>query len=369
MSVLRQTLQRLWQVFHSITRRPPVGLPSFPSDWPPPVGQDSLGLPSDLAVNEEANFLLSGGDSLKAVHLCEDVLTTVGASSPELLEVLLDRSFADVLRHVTRVIMAPSSENGPQTLPKGNKRPAGEPGAVPAKRECNLPSATDDARAWIVVRRAGEVTDLKSGDLAAHKKSADSGKNPSDLSFALRQKWSSDTGRCVDASPVLLVHSGTTVFIGSHSHRFQALDLASGSCLWERVLGDRIESSAAVSLCGRLVVVGQWRLFSSDLLLLSLHLQDSICLYVFTRLLRRLCVFPVHEIRNDPVDVSDGRCSEELPSCGPPYRCCDCGVTRRTCLCFEPGGERNTCTALVCFTPQCSCSIKSSTATPEWIHI
>lgn len=245
-------------------------LSPFPSDRPPPIGQDSLGLPADLAIDEEANFLLSGGDSLKALHLCEDVLTAVGASSPELLEVLLDRSFADVLHHVARVITAPSLENGPQA--KGNKRTAGDPAAGPAKRECNLPPATGHAQVWKVIRRAGEVTDLKSGDEAAHKKSADLCKNPSDLSFALRQKWSSDTGRCVDASPVLLVRSRTTVFIGSHSHRFQALDLASGSCLWERVLGDRIESSAAVTLCGSLVVVGQWRRFSGDFLLLSLHL-------------------------------------------------------------------------------------------------
>uniref|UniRef100_A0AAV2KWD1 Uncharacterized protein n=1 Tax=Knipowitschia caucasica TaxID=637954 RepID=A0AAV2KWD1_KNICA len=47
-----------------------------------------------------------------------------------------------------------------------------------------------------------------------------------------------------------------TVFIGSHSHRMQALDLDSGNVIWERVLGDRIEASATVSQCGTLVIVG-----------------------------------------------------------------------------------------------------------------
>lgn len=78
--------------------------------------------------------------------------------------------------------------------------------------------------------------------------------------LSLRVLWSSDTGRCVDASPVLLVESVSgvaTVFIGSHSHRLQALDLGSGELRWERVLGDRLESSAAVSACGTLIAVGQ----------------------------------------------------------------------------------------------------------------
>lgn len=244
----------------------------------------------------------------------------MGASSPELLEVLLDRSFAEVLHHVACVITAPLSENGSQAPPKGEKRPAGDPAAAPAKRE------RSESEAWKVVGRAGQGMDLKTGGGFPDQVTG-SGKEPSDLSLALRQSWSSDTGRCVDASPVLLVHGGTgrtTVFIGSHSHRFQALDLAGGGCLWERVLGDRVESSAAVSLCGSLVAVGQARLFtgrwsSEDLVF--------ICFRVFARLLRRLRLFPVRLIWEDPVDVSDWRRSEEQPSCGSPHWSAGRGVT------------------------------------------
>lgn len=168
-----------------------------------------------------------------------------------------------MVRHVARVIMV--SENNPPTA--GRKRPADGPAAASVKRERERSSAAEETRAGIVVRRAGEVTDLTSGSQGAGGvfQATDSGRKPAEVSLALRQSWSSDTGRCVDASPVLLVHGrtgGATVFIGSHSHRFQALDLTSGSCLWERVLGDRIESSAAVSICGSLVVVGQHRLFT-----------------------------------------------------------------------------------------------------------
>lgn len=75
--------------------------------------------------------------------------------------------------------------------------------------------------------------------------------------LCLQVCWSSDTGRCVDASPVLLIGpERATVFIGSHSHRLQALDLSNGEVVWERVLGDRLESSAAVSKCGTLVALG-----------------------------------------------------------------------------------------------------------------
>ncbi|KAK9535693.1 hypothetical protein VZT92_008060 [Zoarces viviparus] len=55
--------------------------------------QETLALPEDAAVDEASNFLLSGGDSLKALRLHEDILAAVGATSPELLEAILDGTF------------------------------------------------------------------------------------------------------------------------------------------------------------------------------------------------------------------------------------------------------------------------------------
>ncbi|TMS20244.1 Beta-alanine-activating enzyme [Larimichthys crocea] len=134
-----------------------------------------------------------------------------------------------------------------------------------AKAERKESSAADETRAVTVIRRAGEVIGMKvretniRADALGDKESS---KKRRDDALGLSLSWSSDTGRCVDASPVLLVRDRTdegettTVFIGSHSHRIQALDLITGGLLWERVLGDRIEASAAVSHCGSLVVVG-----------------------------------------------------------------------------------------------------------------
>ena len=51
--------------------------------------------------------------------------------------------------------------------------------------------------------------------------------------------------------------NGGVIFIGSHSHRFSAVSMATGSCIWEVTLGDRIESSACLSHCGNYVIVGR----------------------------------------------------------------------------------------------------------------
>ncbi|XP_034439546.1 beta-alanine-activating enzyme isoform X1 [Hippoglossus hippoglossus] len=246
-SKLKQTLQSLWQ--------------------------DTLGLPEDVTVDEESNFLLSGGDSLKALHLCEDILSAVGVTSPGLLEVVFDGSFSDILTYIARVTLTPPLENSTAPLPEAQKRHAVAPSVVLAKRERKGSQSAAEERpqgerqAFKVIRRAGEVIEInvRSGFQADAVGEKDLSKKRRDDAVGLCLSWSSDTGRCVDASPVLLVHertdqrsdeAKTTVFIGSHSHRIQALDLDTGSLLWERVLGDRIEASAAVSHCGTLVIVG-----------------------------------------------------------------------------------------------------------------
>ncbi|XP_043762636.1 beta-alanine-activating enzyme isoform X3 [Cervus elaphus] len=75
-----------------------------------------------------------------------------------------------------------------------------------------------------------------------------------------RVRWRSDTGKCVDASPLVVIpaidKSSATVYIGSHSRIMMAVDLYSGKLKWEQILGDRIESSACVSKCGNFIVVG-----------------------------------------------------------------------------------------------------------------
>ncbi|XP_067663037.1 beta-alanine-activating enzyme-like [Haliotis asinina] len=70
--------------------------------------------------------------------------------------------------------------------------------------------------------------------------------------------WKYDTEKCVDASPLVAVSStgSHVVYIGSHSYLMCAIDLTNGCELWQTRLGDRVESSACLSQCGRWVVVG-----------------------------------------------------------------------------------------------------------------
>lgn len=175
-------------------------------------------------------------------------------------------------------------ENRPSSASEAKKRQADAPSVALVKRKHKDEDSTAAERpqggadyfenqAVKVIRRAGEVTEIRKTEMNKSLQAdvlggKDMSKKSSDVksrTLRLSLSWSSDTGRCVDASPVLLVHKGadeakTTVFIGSHSHRMQALDLDTGRLLWERVLGGRIEASAAVSQCGRLVVIGQYQL-------------------------------------------------------------------------------------------------------------
>ncbi|XP_061093383.1 beta-alanine-activating enzyme isoform X2 [Conger conger] len=88
---------------------------------------------------------------------------------------------------------------------------------------------------------------------------------PGGATLAMRVRWRSDTGRCVDASPVLLVSQwgGGVAYVGSHSHRLQAVALAGGQLLWERVLGGRLEAAAAITRCGSLIAIGcyDWQVY------------------------------------------------------------------------------------------------------------
>eukprot|EP00106_Octopus_bimaculoides_P004599 XP_014772041.1 PREDICTED: acyl-CoA synthetase family member 4-like [Octopus bimaculoides] len=70
--------------------------------------------------------------------------------------------------------------------------------------------------------------------------------------------WTYNTGKCVDASPIVaqLSNKEKIIIVGSHSHKVSAVVASSGQLLWETVLADRVESSACVSSCGQHIVVG-----------------------------------------------------------------------------------------------------------------
>ncbi|XP_063415169.1 beta-alanine-activating enzyme-like isoform X2 [Mytilus trossulus] len=107
---------------------------------------------------------------------------------------------------------------------------------------------SDSSSEFDLKRTAYEIKDVPS------KKST----IKSTYGLSLNEKWMYNSGKCVDASPLVasLSDGRMAVFIGSHSHKFTAILFNCGELLWETTLGDRIESSACITLCGEFVVVG-----------------------------------------------------------------------------------------------------------------
>ena len=78
---------------------------------------------------------------------------------------------------------------------------------------------------------------------------------------SIERHWLFDTSKCVDASPLVVCsgnHLSSIVYIGSHSHYFYSINGDDGNLIWRVKLGDRIESSAAISKDGTKVIVGRF---------------------------------------------------------------------------------------------------------------
>ncbi|XP_075799044.1 beta-alanine-activating enzyme isoform X1 [Microtus pennsylvanicus] len=260
-----------------------------------------LSLPGDPGdawkVPEDSVFLNSGGDSLKSMWLLNEIEKLTGTSMPGLLEVILSRSILEVYSHIVQTMFAQEDlkvGKGCATKRKLSDTAPEEASRKPAQPA--LPFAHDsEANALIALSRGsqllslgtrGHLTNLghcpsvcppdfiSQTDTQAPKdlsppvpeeklkkpSVSQEGKPAAGAETVLRERWRSDTGKCVDASPLLVMAaadpSSTTVYIGSHSHRVKAVDLYSGKTRWEQLLGDRIESSACVSKCGNFIVVG-----------------------------------------------------------------------------------------------------------------
>lgn len=219
---------------------------------------------------------------------------------PGLLELILSGTILEVHSHIVQTLFAREDlkvSKGCATKRKLSDTDPEEASGKPAQLEPALPFAHDsETNTLIALSRGGQLLSLGTwGHLTklGHCPSvcppdfipqtdtqvpkdlsppvpeeklkkppfSQEGKPTAGAEMVLRERWRSDTGKCVDASPLLVMAaadpSSTTVYIGSHSHRVKAVDLYSGKTRWEQLLGDRIESSACVSKCGNFIVVGK----------------------------------------------------------------------------------------------------------------
>ncbi|XP_058523250.1 beta-alanine-activating enzyme isoform X2 [Ochotona princeps] len=265
-----------------------------------------LGVSGDLApVPEESHFLSSGGDSLKSIRLLGELELLVGAPVPGLLELILGSSLLDIYHHILHAAFpagrvaacsrssAPKRKRGDSGQEEASSESSREDGASPSASKprgvvCVALSrgsqvlGLNTAESWAALGPCpsawhGVVSqmDAQQSRTLEPPAPADESRDapcvtevsrtkgkpvPVAVKAELPVRWRSDTGKCVDASPLVVATaaglSPATVYIGSHSCRMQAIDLHSGKVRWEQVLGDRIESSACVSKCGNFVIVG-----------------------------------------------------------------------------------------------------------------
>ncbi|XP_078254494.1 beta-alanine-activating enzyme [Rhinoraja longicauda] len=290
-----------------------------------------LDLPEDHAdASDNCMFLYSGGDSLKALRLAEEIETLIKQRILGLLEAILNSPILDIYNHISNAIFFEvekkeklGDKSNRRTNPKKMKdKSAGfyskqitqwksitinnsiatiSRGSQITKLHVNLNS--DNSADKLGIQEDNVLTDgdsngeekkeliflnlpenmnenislteekmpLKNnwlelfGNQIVNPSHVDGKFIPDDLSsycgtISFKVRWKSDTAKCVDASPLLIISGNNgadvTVYIGSHSHRLQAIDVFSGEIKWERILGDRIESSACLSRCGNFIIVG-----------------------------------------------------------------------------------------------------------------
>ncbi|NXP32817.1 ACSF4 enzyme, partial [Leiothrix lutea] len=278
-----------------------------------------LGLPCDpTGIPQDAVFLYSGGDSLKALQFYEEIEMLVGKAVPGLLEVILSHSIEEVYRHILKILFPDGEQlmnpdnvvkrklrgnsgeefhgkyikltserhleiasglipfialsRGNRFLPMNFTKSSMEPkntaqvGVEPLQQPSFLYSKTPG-----VVKSHVQGSELENRILTleneANKNDHSSVQqihaecsHSSVAELALCVRWKSNTRKCVDASPLVIIPAkeevSASVYVGSHSHAMQAIDLDLGEIKWEKTLGDRIESSACVSKCGNFIVVG-----------------------------------------------------------------------------------------------------------------
>uniref|UniRef100_A0A8C0H9T1 Beta-alanine-activating enzyme n=1 Tax=Chelonoidis abingdonii TaxID=106734 RepID=A0A8C0H9T1_CHEAB len=275
-----------------------------------------LSLPDDSpSISKDSLFLCSGGDSLKSLRFHDEIESLAGKAIPGLLEVILSSSVAEVYQHVLKAIFPSEDQimnhntvkrklnessgekfHGEHTKPKSRRyfnAAAGLTAFIALNRGNRMLSMTSSEslmspynaeQAGTELRQQAsyssavtsntmkyEVTENKSGksrsspeiaskanETGTHSVEQAPSKMPEKL--ILHVRWKSNMSKCVDASPLVITPAmddlSATVYVGSHSHTMQAIDLHSGKIKWETILGDRIESSACVSKCGNFIIVG-----------------------------------------------------------------------------------------------------------------
>ncbi|XP_063845196.1 beta-alanine-activating enzyme-like [Scylla paramamosain] len=224
-------------------------------------------------VRKDDQFVLCGGNSLTAVQVNVAVEEFLGCEIPEFLDILLHKPYSEIVQVLRTYQLARKSSDFSRVVNKRaktkhvshlqlqhNNTNLTEIKKPDTDEVCNHQSAKEST---MNAKPKDNASLDKSILLAAVsrrgvqlRESESSSLNLSSHTYLLR--WKFNLGKCIDSSPLLVKHScgDIFVFVGSHSHKFVCLDAVSGVEKWSCMLGDRVESSPAVSRDGVFVYVG-----------------------------------------------------------------------------------------------------------------
>ncbi|XP_027238806.2 beta-alanine-activating enzyme [Penaeus vannamei] len=215
-------------------------------------------------VQYKDNFVKCGGNSLSAVQLAEELEKHLTYEVPELLDVILNSNFENILELLTHYYHA---ENKKTFYPRKRLRKADH------KNESQFEQSSGVSDRDIVLNTKSKIQEDRATKtyVVSRRGFYKYGNFEVDL-LSPRQaelSWKYDLGKCIDSSPIIVEYNNDKVylFVGSHSHRFTCVDALTGREYWTITLDDRIESSPNVSKDGRFVYVG---CYSGDLYCISI---------------------------------------------------------------------------------------------------
>ncbi|KAM7168240.1 beta-alanine-activating enzyme isoform 2-T3 [Macrochelys suwanniensis] len=370
------------------------------------------------SISKDSLFLYSGGNSLKSLRFHDEIENLAGKAIPGLLEVILSSSIAEIYQHVLKAVFSSEDQimnhntvkrklnessggefHGEYTKPKSRRyfnAAAGLIAFIALNRGNRMLSVTSPeslmnpynaGQAGTELRQQAsyssavtsntmkyEVTENKSGKNRSNpeiaSKANETGTHsveqaPSEETLLkmpekliLHVRWKSNMGKCVDASPLVIIPAtddlSATVYVGSHSHTMQAIDLYSGKIKWERILGDRIESSACVSKCGNFIIVG---CYNGLVYVLRSHNGEIHCIFTTEDAVKSCAVvhpstglvyIGSHDQHIYALDIYDtgnkiwkSSCGKPLfssPHCSEQYVCIGC--VDGNVYCFSHSGEK-----------------------------
>ncbi|GIY97462.1 beta-alanine-activating enzyme [Caerostris extrusa] len=203
--------------------------------------------------SENDNFVLKGGDSIKALQFVSDIEWDLQVQVPELVDTVLNYSFKHICELLRTHLQGLQTTNIKQDIVFHDIE---EPSTQPSLKKICI----SHLKCFEIVSRRGySLICNHSKELTCNKKQCSSEllNNNNELSLTLHCKF--DLKKCIDSSPCCGYYFESNdflAFIGSHSGLFCCFNVLERSLKWTTCLPNRIESSSYLSSCGNYVYVG-----------------------------------------------------------------------------------------------------------------